>query len=152
MIPVTELTDIANFLEHRSTGAQMIPVDRINFTGDGHAWFVTGTRGGSLEAAALDRPCDTCGGTGTVHCPGPSVKPQTQMQRNAAGLVMGRDYCYGMHMGHDCPDCIDGRHTFDIEVGEGERCHSTVHRVSVVPGMVTKQEDGTWLVQLKIAQ
>jgi hypothetical protein len=27
------------------------------------------------------------------------------MQRDALGLVSGRDYCYGMHMGHDCPDC-----------------------------------------------
>ena len=51
--------------------------------------------------------CETCGGTTRVACPGMSVEPKTQMGRDAAGLVAGKDYCYGMHMGHPCHDCTD---------------------------------------------
>lgn len=49
--------------------------------------------------------CPECDGSGRVGCPGPSVEPKTQMGRDAAGLRPGIDYCYGMHMGHDCRAC-----------------------------------------------
>jgi hypothetical protein len=55
--------------------------------------------------AQPQRKCKRCAGVGRVSCPGPSTEPKTQRGRDEAGLVKGVDYCYGMHMGHDCPDC-----------------------------------------------
>jgi hypothetical protein len=48
-----------------------------------------------------------------------------------------------MNPDHACPDCIEGRHTFEIEVATGctptcphHACRPRSYRVSVVPGMV----------------
>ena len=73
-----------------------IPADHITFDGD-TAWMVLPPFDPETEMAeddprSLDRPCHTCGGEMLVvdpHEPTSSV---------------------------DCPDCIDGRHTFEIEV------------------------------------
>lgn len=46
--------------------------------------------------------CPDCKGTGQRSCPGPSSDYRTQRERDAAGLVKGVDYCYGLHMGHSC--------------------------------------------------
>lgn len=105
----------------------IIPADHISFTDDGHAW-VACNLGGSLEAAALDRSCKTCDGDG----------------------------CYPHHRieWHDvlCPDCIDGRHTFEIGVEfkwisdepvDGLPRVTGDYRVSVVPGMVLRFFDWT---------
>jgi len=52
------------------------------------------------------QPCQTCGGSGRVTCPGPSQLNLTQKGLAAAGLVYHKDYCHGLHMGgHPCPDC-----------------------------------------------
>lgn len=90
----------------------MIPSDSFLLDGDTALWVVPDE---DHLPQHWERPCDRCGGTTRIACPGMSVEPKTQMGRDAAGLVMGKDYCYGMHMGHPCPDCIDGRHTFEIE-------------------------------------
>ena len=67
----------------------MIAADHIAFDGD-TAWLVME----HLEAwlGLKDRPCVTCTGTGLVPFGLPSNGPER------------------------CPDCIDGRHTFEIEV------------------------------------
>lgn len=46
-----------------------------------------------------DSSCGTCGGNERVACPGPAT---TNAERTG---TMYLDWCYGMHMGHDCPDC-----------------------------------------------
>ena len=54
----------------------------------------------------VERPCQTCGGSERLSCPGPSQFNLTQKGLTAAGLVYHKDYCNGMHMGgHPCPDC-----------------------------------------------
>ncbi len=59
-----------------------------------------------ILATRVPQLCQTCGGSGRVACPGPSfLEPKTKMQRDALGMREGIDYCYGMHMGHDCPHC-----------------------------------------------
>lgn len=51
--------------------------------------------------------CLTCSNTKRVSCPGPSIYSQyTQKELDILGLRPIVDYCYGMHMGHTCPDCI----------------------------------------------
>ena len=66
-----------------------------------------------------DRPCDTCDGTATA--PVPEVLP--------------------------CPDCIDGRYTFTIEVEHPNWCGLgdpiDRYRVSIVPGMVLPIHHGS---------
>jgi len=147
----------------------MIRASHFHDNGDGTAWWivkpvhrlgVTNTVGDDYYDPSwfmsLDRPCDTCDGTTRIACPGPSVEPKTQMGRDAAGLVAGKDYCYGMHMGHPCPDCESGRHTFTVEVETpvGEVYVQAKHRtrtltVSVVPGMVLPiygNEFGGWQI------
>jgi hypothetical protein len=128
----------------------MIPVDHWHENGDGTAWLVSEDgwidnyakmrslteRGGDLlRLHHLDRPCDTCDGDMVVHGPNQSRHEAARHAR--------------------CPACIDGRHTFWVEVAwqtEVDAYESERHRVSVVPGMVEEQEDGTWRVQLKIHQ
>lgn len=103
----------------------MIAADRFHDNGDGTAWLLPRRcpddrapqgahwwRGDPCVFGyrALDRPCDTC----DEHDP-------------------GWDH-YGK-----CPDCIDGRHTFDIAVEcsmyPPDECPHRF-RASVVPGMV----------------
>ena len=127
-----------------TTTSGVIPADHITFTDDGHAWWVckpvhragvTNTVGDDYDDPSwfmwLDRPCDTCGGQGFLYMPEDGIPCEA--------------------------DCIDGRHTFDIEVecavpmcangvpgywedgGECGYCEGTTIRklrVSVVPGMV----------------
>jgi hypothetical protein len=112
----------------------MIPADHWHDNGDGTAWLVfkfgTGLNGAAWEE--LDRPCDTCDGTMRVGCDEHdswSCEP--------------------------CPDCINGQHTFTVEVRCIE-CHERdllgftptrncsgirTHRVSVAPGMVLPIHD-----------
>ena len=91
----------------------MIAADHIAFDGD-TAWLVME----HLEAwlGLKDRPCVTCTGTGLVPFGLPSNGPER------------------------CPDCIDGRHTFEIEVATSESKgfgeFIDTYRVSIVPGMV----------------
>lgn len=49
--------------------------------------------------------CTTCDGSGRIRCPGPHTYGLTQGQMKSAGLREFIDYCYGLHMGHECPDC-----------------------------------------------
>ena len=104
----------------------MIPADHITIDGD-TAWLVFGDDDNERMflpaewATDLDRPCDTCDGH----------PPEWD------------------HYGK-CPDCIDGRHTFEIDVqtcdvydcaacigdGPGSHHRQRTHRVSIVPGMV----------------
>lgn len=94
-----------------------ITKDHISFNDDGTAWLVDIHRwGGSIYR--LDRPCDYC-------------------QRNDLSPMSA--------IGFVCPAmCIDGRHTFTIEVeeplGRGDVFPDpgwfTTHRVSIIPGMV----------------
>ena len=86
----------------------MIPADHITSDGD-MAWLVVAADPDEYGwAAALDRPCDTCG----------STAPDAPFIQN-------------------CPDCINGRHTFEIEVSFGAMTRGfRTHRASVVPGMV----------------
>lgn len=46
--------------------------------------------------------CTTCNGHGRIACPGPT-KAKTKAERDAGRQTV--DWCYGMHMGHRCPDC-----------------------------------------------
>jgi len=93
----------------------MIPASHFHDNGDGTAWVV-GTEwwATTIMRDAQDRPCDTC---------------------------LGRTRYEGDNF--VCPDCIDGRHTFTVEVDhrlwmEGNYIdgHIDTIRVSVVPGMV----------------
>ena len=98
----------------------MIPADHITFDGD-MAWWVLGpwTQDDSPPIRQLDRLCDTCNGAGQVPFGLPSNGPER------------------------CPDCINGRHTFKIEV-QWPVCEpecSVIHpgktyQVSIAPGMV----------------
>lgn len=102
----------------------MIPADHITFNDDGTAWLVFNVIAPLYDPwSPLDRPCDTCGGEGIlIH----SVENNWMK----------------------CPaQCINGRHTFDIEVALPTHddpncrcwaCHdrSRTYRVSIVPGMV----------------
>jgi hypothetical protein len=115
----------------------MIPVDRITFTDDGHAWWivkpvhrmgVTNTVGDDYDDPSwfmsLDRPCGTCDGHrwDWKRCADEDLQVDDPV-----------DY-------YPCPDCIDGRHTFDIEVEDVDEWDQSfsvnAYRVSVVPGMV----------------
>lgn len=117
----------------------VIPHNHITFNDDGTAWLIVHECDGDhpegenrlcdLACKSLDRPCDTCGGS--EHVPND-----------------------GDWIDVDCPDCIDGRHTFDIDVGgsalgwggkRGDEPH--VATVSVVPGMVLPiygEDPGDW--------
>lgn len=109
-----------------------ISAEQITFTGD-TAWLVlpevwTGPDDMLARYRLLDRPCEWCNGEGSNE-------------------TVERDIWY-------CPDCIDGRHTFEIEVecdvcaGKAEWCGfgrignplcsngTATYRVSIVPGMM----------------
>lgn len=49
--------------------------------------------------------CPTCNGHGRIACPGPT-KAKTNAERALEREMV--DWCWGMHMGHRCPDCGDG--------------------------------------------
>ena len=93
----------------------MIPVDHITFDGDTAWWVLPEVWTGPddmLVPWALDRSCDTCSG-------------QTRYEND----------------GYVCSArCIDGRHTFEIEVATSESKgfgeFIDTYRVSIVPGMV----------------
>lgn len=51
--------------------------------------------------------CITCAGMGRITCAGPIKFGLTVSQMKAAGLREIVDFCYGMHMGHPCPDCTE---------------------------------------------
>ena len=93
----------------------MIPADHITFDGD-MAWTVSHIPGWGGRPSGgwvnADRPCDDCGGD-----------PLNTLDDDV------------------CPaDCIDGRHTFEIEVATSESKgfgeFIDTYRVSIVPGMV----------------
>ena len=98
----------------------MIPADHWHANDDGTAWWVCV---GDVQPASgqdevlweLDRPCETCDGTGEIV--------------EAHGTS-----------GFDVTDCwsCDGtdRHTFDVTIVAGELCDEYPFRVSIVPGMV----------------
>ena len=113
-----------------------IPADHWHANNDGTAWLIAqrcrddrapqeahwGVGHPCVYGCrALDRPCGTCDGRGI-----------------AAVTSRGED-------GYDaCPDCIDGRHTFEVEIDRsstlinfppGTTMTQTL-RVSIVPGMV----------------
>jgi hypothetical protein len=98
----------------------MIPATDISIDGD-TAWLVV-DHFDDLDRFVWEeenvRPCDTCGGSG---------------YGEDSGGMGGRE---------SCPDCIDGRHTFNIEV----QGHSYEMRVSVVEVLpiviVTTEPDG----------
>ena len=129
----------------------MIPASSFGPIIDGKAWVVYLPNPVKRldQWPRLDRPCDDCDG------------------KSVNGTDDERDLWKD--------NCINGRHTFTVEV-EG-RCDPMGHccfagcdllpcgccrnaphlaqpvrtlRVSVVPGMVEEQEDGTWRVQLQI--
>jgi hypothetical protein len=85
------------------------------------------------SAMLFDRPCDTC------------YEPDFRV---SSGYDDAND--------RQCPDCDGtGRHTFTVEAEPHDPENWTenwrhTYRVSVVPGMVEEQEDGTWRVQLQI--
>lgn len=97
----------------------MIPADHITIDGD-TAWLVVASITapfGEPLPAALDRPCDTCGGTGLVP-PKPEPHPQ----------VPGF-----------CPDCDGtGRHTFTIGT---RRVHVVPGMVVPIMAASDKRED-----------
>lgn len=121
----------------------LTPADRITFTDDGHAWIVVDAHEnfppspGEMVWAALDRPCDHCGALVRA---GDQVI-DTEGRRWVNGRSVAR------HEPFRCPDCIDGRHTFDIEVvrrvfnGGAGGTSTDTYRVSVVPGMVLPIEE-----------
>ena len=94
----------------------MIQADHITF--EGATALYVGLPSGPLNLdviTAFDRPCGTCNG-------------------EESNETVGRDIWY-------CPDCIDGRHTFEIEVdrwalGNRHGPKAITLRVSVVPGVV----------------
>jgi rubredoxin len=127
---------------------QQIPAEDFGPIIDGHAWWIVDAHdllcpncGASASlplgmtcrdhrpvlspegTKLLDRPCDTCGGESECWYDGPQQI--------------------------DCPDCIDGRHTFTVEafaqcICNGDspprpRCPGVgphTHRLSIVPGMI----------------
>jgi hypothetical protein len=105
----------------------MIPATHFGPIVDGKAWFVfeSSPVHGVRRITDLDRPCDTCGG---------ALGRNVYRDSNDPGCFVR------------CPDCIDGRHTFDVEVEcegpAGANIASTdgtfrrLMPVSVVPGMV----------------
>ena len=109
----------------------MIPADQIAFDGD-TAWWVKnkptydGADGATLTS--LDRPCDTCDGTGAN---------QPDEDYDDINLAWATDDDTAEL--YDCTGGCDGtgRHTFTIEVSFGVMTRGfRIHRVSVVPGMV----------------
>jgi hypothetical protein len=106
----------------------MIPADHFGPTVNGEAWWVMDEAPHS-GLNAIDRPCDTCDGSGL----------------RVASSPDGREVYHGPGL---CPDCDGtGRHTFDIEVaceacGDrhdipiGNSSGGATYRVSVVLGMV----------------
>ena len=110
--------------------SSMIPATHFRDNGDDTAWWVL-TASDTIDPATgenyidtLDRPCGVCGGNGFT---------SNEMLRDAP-----------------CPDCIDGRHTFDVVVqtcerydcpaciGDGPGSHDRfrTNQVSIIPGMV----------------
>jgi hypothetical protein len=94
----------------------VIPADHISFNDDGTAWWIPSWPFTVGVVRQLDRPCDTCDGAMSRRVVKETMRPH---------------------------GCIDGRHTFDIEVEAdyfiGPMHHhilAEVHRVSVIPGMV----------------
>ena len=108
----------------------MIPADHWHDNGDGTAWLVTHGGLGIDLFDSFDRPCDTCGGTG---------RRQVDQYGNVWGDKLAEAMSTIIVGDIPCPNCIDGRHTFTIEVEVPQVLpkHWPAHlRVSVVPGMV----------------
>jgi hypothetical protein len=111
-----------------------IPASSIHLNGDGTAWLIvdetpTGTTAGRETAQRMARPCDSCNGDEWM------IEPD------------------GDDPGCHCDGCVNGRHTFTVEV-ECHICHndperirwcSAAHwptlRVSIREGMVLKVFD-----------
>lgn len=124
----------------------MITADDFLLDGD-TAWWVTEQRNKYTHVEGervlegvllrmLDRPCDTCAGL---------AKRFIDDHGNVWGNIMAQNL--DLHESIPCPDCVDGRRTFGIEVegmvtfGEPPNRHGAGWgtrslRVSVVPGMV----------------
>ena len=107
----------------------MIPASSIHFNGDDTAWLLLPTpefsgaeKSDLAKYIQADRPCDTCGGNWQDY-----LEP---LDRD--GNVVS-----------PCLDCVNGRHTFTVEVqcGTWADCSPTCSgvntlRVSISPGMV----------------
>ena len=123
----------------------MIPADQFHDNGDGTAWWVKHKlwfNGAAADITDLDVPCETCGGV-SLDLSSESIMETflKRMDGAPAGSVGVRP----------CPDCIDGRHTFEVEV-ECLLCRErdllgftpplggcprpSVRHVSIIPNMV----------------
>jgi hypothetical protein len=113
----------------------MIPSTAIHFNDDGTAWVVLPTpefsgaeKSDLAKFIQADRPCDTCD-NGLLH------------KGDKHPMVWGGEPAPCDTI---CPDCINGRHTFEIIVQDTEypqEWHFT-YRVSIVPGMVLEITSG----------
>ena len=123
----------------------MIPATHFLPLHDGTAWVVFGDDDNERDffpaewVTDLDRPCDTCDGTGAQN---PDEDYDDINIAWAVDVDTGPLY--------DCTaDCIDGRHTFDIEVPrhvapmrDGIHIGTTVTlQVSIIPGMILPIRD-----------
>lgn len=73
-----------------------LPADRVAVDGD-TAWIVLDkARSVAAQLDLLDRPCDLCEGAGEI-------------------IVETDGYDSGRRV-EDCPDCVNGRHTWTLEV------------------------------------
>jgi len=117
-----------------------IPADHWHTNPDGTAWWVPAPIAGEPVLRELDRLCDTCGGTEVTETEHGIIDPSDGSVTSVETVI------------HACPDCINGRHTFTVEVENSypgwlyEK--SRPLRVSVVK--VEPQDDGTWRVLLRI--
>ena len=119
--------------------SSMIPATHVHDDGDGTAWVVFGDDDNERDffpaewVTDLDRPCDLCDGTGAN---------QPDEDYDDINIAWAVDDDTGPL--YDCTACIDGRHTFDIEVPrhvapmrDGIHIGTTVtYRVSIIPGMI----------------
>jgi hypothetical protein len=116
-------------MTHLTKTGSDIPADHIQFNDDHtKAWWLVPTLfgmpfvkfpDGFMDVRnAFDRPCDTCKG-GILEVKGD-----------------------GMEWLVDCPDCLNGRHTFTIDAPHGRHGALTLPlRVSVVPDTVLPIHD-----------
>ncbi len=114
-------------------------VPQLVHAGDGVFAVTGGPDNGLTDLPSLDRPCDTCDGTG-------ANDPDEELDDVEIPVLLDPDTTDLF----DCEDCDGtGQHTFHIEpecpvcdTSNGDRCYNPhTYRVSVVPGMVLPIHD-----------
>jgi hypothetical protein len=116
---------------------QQIPAEDFGPIIDGHAWWIVDhpvkrKHPGDLIVQSLDRPCDTCGGSGW----------------RSLATAIGRVPCLacGSTGRHTFTVELDGWHDRDSSANVGAIRDNPEHRLSIVPGAILPivEDESEW--------